>query len=202
MTDPRPGRPRSDAARSAVLRAVDDLLVEVGYARVTVKAIAERAGVSRQTVYRWWSSPAEVLLEASILDAEAELHVDDGPTDRMAADYLQRLGEFLTRSDAGLAYRALLGAAQQDAQVAALLDQTPDPIRASALPIARAACRATALHEELETAAAALVGPVLFETLTRSRVDPHELQQLAQNWNAAWNHFDPSTTRAGTHPSP
>jgi AcrR family transcriptional regulator len=42
---------RSEEARRAVLGAVDDLLVEVGYAAMTMKGIAERAGVGRQTVY-------------------------------------------------------------------------------------------------------------------------------------------------------
>jgi AcrR family transcriptional regulator len=50
----RGGRPRSEQAREAVLHAVDDLLLEVGYAALTMKGIAERAGVGRQTVYRWW----------------------------------------------------------------------------------------------------------------------------------------------------
>jgi AcrR family transcriptional regulator len=39
------GRPRSDAARQAVLHAVDDMLVEDGYASMTMKGIAARAGV-------------------------------------------------------------------------------------------------------------------------------------------------------------
>ena len=44
----RGGRPRSEQAREAVLHAVDDLLLEVGYAALTMKGIAERAGVGRQ----------------------------------------------------------------------------------------------------------------------------------------------------------
>src|SRR6187551_2581524 len=71
----RMGRPRSERARRAVLHAVDDLLVDVGYAALTMKGIAERAGVGRQTVYRWWSTKAEILFEASVADAEEELAV-------------------------------------------------------------------------------------------------------------------------------
>ncbi|WP_037604372.1 TetR/AcrR family transcriptional regulator [Streptacidiphilus rugosus] len=58
------GRPRSDAARRAVLDAALALCVSDGYAAVTMKAIAEAAGVGRQTVYRWWPTRGAVLLEA------------------------------------------------------------------------------------------------------------------------------------------
>jgi len=47
---------RSDPARVAVLHAADDLLVERGYAGVTIEGIAARAGVAKQTIYRWWPS--------------------------------------------------------------------------------------------------------------------------------------------------
>src|SRR3954452_848903 len=91
------GRPRSESARIAVLHAVDDLLGEVGYAAMTMKGIAERAGVGRQTVYRWWSTKAEILLEGCLTDAREELAVPPHPTpagDLLA--YLTVLTEFLT----------------------------------------------------------------------------------------------------------
>jgi AcrR family transcriptional regulator len=106
----------------AVLHAVDDLLVEEGYAAMTMKGIAERAGVSRQTVYRWWATKAEILFEASIIDARQELAVEPGPTvlDGLVA-YLDALVQFLTASPAGVGYRALLGEAQHDVRVAQMM---------------------------------------------------------------------------------
>src|ERR1700678_3694408 len=119
------GRPRSERARIAVLHAVDDLLVEVGYAAMTMKGIAERAGVGRQTVYRWWSTKAEILFEASVLDAASELasepqqsSIDD------LTEYLEAVSRFLTVSPAGAAYRALLGESQHDPAVAKLIAST------------------------------------------------------------------------------
>jgi AcrR family transcriptional regulator len=70
------GRPRSETARRAILEAVDDMLVEEGYAAMTMKDIAARAGVGKQTVYRWWSSKAEILFEATVEDAADELDID------------------------------------------------------------------------------------------------------------------------------
>lgn len=58
------GRPRSEQARRAILRAALRLCERDGYPNVTLKGIAEEAGVGRQTLYRWWDTKAELLLEA------------------------------------------------------------------------------------------------------------------------------------------
>ncbi|MGH3261452.1 MAG: helix-turn-helix domain-containing protein, partial [Trebonia sp.] len=47
------GRPRSERARRAVLEAVAGLLLERGLSAVSMDAVAERAGVSKATIYRW-----------------------------------------------------------------------------------------------------------------------------------------------------
>ncbi|CQD16710.1 TetR family transcriptional regulator [Mycolicibacterium conceptionense] len=64
MSPRSPGRPRSESVRLAVIGSTIELLTETGYGALTMQGIAQRAGVSKQTLYRWWSSPAEILLEA------------------------------------------------------------------------------------------------------------------------------------------
>ena len=64
MTTRSPGRPRSESARRAILGATTELIERSSYGRVTMESIARRAGVSKQTVYRWWPTKAAILLEA------------------------------------------------------------------------------------------------------------------------------------------
>ena len=175
----RRGRPRSERARTAVLNAVDDLLVEVGYAAMTMKSIAERAGVSRQTVYRWWSTKAEILLEASAADAEEELAVEpaSSPLGELNA-YLGALARFLSRSPAGAAYRALLGEAQHDNEVAALLERN-DFLLDSARTVLSRVVDPNRLALGADQAAALLVGPTFFWVLSGHDADELDTEQLA-----------------------
>ncbi|MFC8271213.1 TetR/AcrR family transcriptional regulator [Streptomyces sp. NPDC057271] len=62
---------RSERSRRAIYEAALALVSETGYARTTVEGIAARAGVGKQTIYRWWPSKAAVLLEA-FLDLAAQ----------------------------------------------------------------------------------------------------------------------------------
>lgn len=176
------GRPRSESARTAVLHAVDDLLVEVGYAALTMKGIAERAGVGRQTVYRWWSNKAEVLYEASMLDARHELAVPlSGDARADVEDYLTALVAFLTRSHAGAAYRALIGEAQHDPDVAPLL-ASRDILGESAAAPVDAARAATGTTLSTEQATALLIGPPFFRILSGYDADDIDAKALADQF--------------------
>jgi AcrR family transcriptional regulator len=55
---------RSERSRRAIYDAALALVGEIGYSRTTIEGIAARAGVGKQTIYRWWTSKADVLLEA------------------------------------------------------------------------------------------------------------------------------------------
>ncbi|GAA1355079.1 TetR/AcrR family transcriptional regulator [Saccharothrix algeriensis] len=57
---------RSDRSRRAILAAALELLEERGYAKVTVEAVAARAGVGKQTIYRWWQAKGPLLFDAFI----------------------------------------------------------------------------------------------------------------------------------------
>jgi AcrR family transcriptional regulator len=63
-TTGKPGRPRSEESRGAVLRAATELMLEVGPRSMSVDQIARRSGVSRATIYKWWPNKTAVAIEA------------------------------------------------------------------------------------------------------------------------------------------
>jgi AcrR family transcriptional regulator len=88
----RPGRKRSEESRLAILTAAFQLVGDVGYAGLTIEGIAARSGAGKQTIYRWWPSKADVLLDA--LATKANLHIPIPDEGSYAAD----LRAFLTAS--------------------------------------------------------------------------------------------------------
>ena len=61
---PQRGRPRSERARKAILEAAAELLLARGLSAVSMDAVAERAGVSKATIYRWWATKETLALDA------------------------------------------------------------------------------------------------------------------------------------------
>jgi AcrR family transcriptional regulator len=119
---PHTGRRRNDAAREAILDTTLELLRSGGVGGLTIDAIADAAGVGRQTIYRWWPSKGAVVAEAITRHARAIVPARDSGS--LAAD----LTAFLTDSFTGLddpgtrrVLRRLAAAAQQDEHAAGVL---------------------------------------------------------------------------------
>lgn len=62
---------RSERSRQAILASTRELIVELGYAKVSIDAIAARAGVGKQTIYRWWPNKGAVVFD-SVLELSAD----------------------------------------------------------------------------------------------------------------------------------
>ncbi len=113
------GRPRSEVSRQRILEAALETLEISGFTSSTTDLIAERAGASKATIYRWWPTKASLLAEAL---REAVAHELPFPeTGDLATDIELQLQNFigLLNGRLGRAFKAFVGAAQSDPEVAA-----------------------------------------------------------------------------------
>jgi AcrR family transcriptional regulator len=60
---PDPGNPRVQRTRDHILAAARELLATTGPAGLTYSLLAERAGVTRQTLYRHWPTRSALLVD-------------------------------------------------------------------------------------------------------------------------------------------
>ena len=109
------GRVRNTEAHEAVLTAATELLEERGYQAITIESVAERSGVAKSTIYRWWRSKPELVMEA--YTASVARIVPEPDTGSLAAD----LTEFARHLYVGVRYlprmralRGLMAEAQLD----------------------------------------------------------------------------------------
>lgn len=75
-----PGRPRDERIDAAVRQAVMEILNEVGYGRLTLEAVASRAGTSKPTLRRRWRSRQHLVVSALVQTMGASPTPDTGCT--------------------------------------------------------------------------------------------------------------------------
>jgi len=117
----RPGRPRSQQSRAAVLRATSELMREVGLRAMTTDDIAARSGASKATIYKWWPNKYAVAVEAFL--SEMAVESADPDTGSAREDFrlaLRGMVHFYTGEN-GRAYAQLVGEAQFDPKIGAEL---------------------------------------------------------------------------------
>lgn len=104
---------RSKRAHEAILNAAAELIHERPYSDVCIEAIAARAGVGKQTIYRWWTSKAAVLMEACAAVVAREVPLPDkGSFVEDFRDYLEHICSFFNTQLSRPAIAGLLAEAQ------------------------------------------------------------------------------------------
>ena len=117
---PRAGRTRSPESHEAILDASLVVLEERGFAGASIEAIASRAGVGKQTIYRWWPTRGAIFLEALRSRAQTDIRVPD--TGSLETDLQQFLSKSfaLLRGRYGGLVASLMAEAQMDVAFHAL----------------------------------------------------------------------------------
>ena len=113
---------RSERSRRAILDAAKELVATVGYDNMSIEAIAGRAGVGKQTIYRWWASKAAVVLEMWMPEVHPRIEFPD--TGDLAADMRTQLKAVIDLAQDptfGPSFRALVAESQYDEELAAEL---------------------------------------------------------------------------------
>ncbi|MFJ8044662.1 TetR/AcrR family transcriptional regulator [Kitasatospora sp. NPDC096147] len=168
---PDPAR-RSERSRQAILTAAAELTIELGYAKLTIEAIAARAGVGKQTIYRWWPSKGAVVFDALLAtnaDEAGSLALPDtgdlaadlrvllrGTAEEMSTPFYDQAGRALTAEV--LTDRQLLGE-YKERLLGPLLAVTEERLRS-----ARAAGQ-VAEDADLALAVELLYGPLYYRWL-------------------------------------
>lgn len=91
------GRPRSQSSRLAILETAFQHLRTKPFASISPLHIANEAGVSSATVYRWWSTKEALLLDATLdkLDPQLVLKSEGAPLERLR-DYVLQASRIFT----------------------------------------------------------------------------------------------------------
>ena len=161
------GRPRSERSRASILAAVRKLLLKDGYTNLTMEAVARQAGVSKATIYRWWKTKGELVLEA----AESEIAIGSVPdTGDSRADMdaaISQLIETFTRPLASIVIFAAITTGGSDPKMAQIFrDQFVYPWRVSAFEaLERARTRGDVSVQDLHFLLDVIVGTVFQRTL-------------------------------------
>lgn len=181
LNEPDPMR-RNEHSRRKILDAAIAVVAERGYEGSSMERIAERAGVGKQTIYRWWPSKGAVILEAleELVVKVTPLPLQD--TSDIVDDlrHQMQLAMLLLNSpDFGPAFRAVVAAAQSDPALARQCHDKLIELRAAPLRALLAQAQAHGKLRsgvDLDTVIDMLFGVLFYRVLLQTR--PPEPAQI------------------------
>jgi AcrR family transcriptional regulator len=162
-------RRRSEKSRVAIVTATRELLLERGFDGTSIEAVAARAGVGKQTIYRWW--PSRPALVADVLLDDADKIIAPVPhTDNLVDDlvgWASNLAATLTTERGSAMLRILTVACMEHEETALGLRAG---FSAPLLESVRARLLAGGVDEATAASAAdAIIGAVVYPILSERR---------------------------------
>ncbi|NUT48212.1 MAG: TetR/AcrR family transcriptional regulator [Saccharothrix sp.] len=184
-------RRRGSARTDEVLQSTLELAAEVGYAGLSIEAVARRAGVGKHTIYRRWPSRAALLLDAlsRVWTTDLDYH-DTGDVRADLREQFLRSAHALSGPPIGPVYRALIAEAQSDPALRATLhERFLHTVETRTLARITRAQHAGELAADvnLDFAAEVLCGTLYYRYLLSTRtVDEHAVDGLLDLFLAAY----------------
>jgi AcrR family transcriptional regulator len=114
-------RRRGEALHAAIYEATVRELIEVGYAQLTMEGVANRASASKGSLYRRWSSRAELVVDAvHHANPNPALLSDTGSVRDDILSYLEGFARVLN-GPSGEAVRGLMAETLRDRELLAVI---------------------------------------------------------------------------------
>jgi AcrR family transcriptional regulator len=200
------GRPRSERARHAILAAATELLLDRGLRAMSMEEVAERAGVSKATIYRWWDSKDLLAIDALASEWATPRRVTERDTGSLRGDLLAQIRPWLRQLNEkpyGRVMAGLVAEAQTDPEFAELYrDHFVRPRRDATRPLLlRAIDRGEiAADTDLDVALDLLYGPIYHRLLHgHAPLTDHFVQQVIDAVIAAASSERIGEGRKGMH---
>jgi AcrR family transcriptional regulator len=159
------GRPRSEKAHQAILKAALHLVTKIGFRDLTLDAVAAKSGVGKMTIYRRWPNKAAVVMDAFLALVGPGTKFPKRPRALDSLKQQMRLQARFFRGPYGKMIKAFLGEAQFDPELSeAFRERWINPRREMTREVLRAAIRQGDLRpkNDLEAMIDMLYGPIYY----------------------------------------
>ncbi|MBA4790337.1 MAG: TetR/AcrR family transcriptional regulator [Pseudomonadota bacterium] len=178
------GARRNPATEAAIVAAARDLLAERGYAGFSFEEVARRAGAGKPTLYRWWPTKADLLVEVYAGEKAATMRPPDtGHLTEDLVSYTRALWSFWRDTPTGRAFRGLIAEAQSSAAAQSTLRDKflPERLKDVRALFEQAAARGEVRTDTIEDLIALYIGFNWFRLLTgRIEDDPAAISRTAR----------------------
>ena len=136
------GRPRSEKAHQAILKAALHLVTKIGFRDLTLDAVAAKSGVGKMTIYRRWPNKAAEVMDAFLALVGPGTKFPKRPRALDSLKQQMRLQARFFRGPYGKMIKAFLGEAQFDPELSeAFRERWINPRREMTREVLRAAIR-------------------------------------------------------------
>lgn len=178
----RVGRPRDQRIDDAVLVATRELLVELGYTRLSYERIAQRAGATRPAMYRRWPSKAHLVHDAVFAADDDELVPSTGSFEDDLRTLIDRTFDAMSRPEARVALPGLLSDLDDPDRRHHVMDGLQGQLRSRLAARVDQAIRDGELDPSADAGLLldAVVGTLFQRIVARRQLDPTITEGLAE----------------------